>query len=256
MNDTRRFGRNFGAIAFAQLVSQVLTLIISVVLARALGVEQYGVFVFALAFPSWFLLLTSLGMDAVLTIDVAADRSKARSYLTALVVLRIPLVLATLAVLWFFVQLTLSDPVARIITMILGTTSILTTYAGTFRSVFQAFERLEYGALVTIVERVITTAGVLVLLFLGFGLLEVSLVFLLGSIVSLGLLIVITRTRFVWLERRVDRATVTHIVRRTIPFALAAVVSTFLYTSGPVLLTILQDPSATGEFNAAFDVRL
>ncbi len=252
MNDTRRFGRNFGTIAFAQLVSQVLTLIISVVLARSLGVEQYGVFVFALAFPSWFLLLTSLGMDAVLTIDVAADRSKARSYLTALVVLRIPLVLATLAFLWLFVQLTLADPVARIITMILGTTSILTTYAGTFRSVFQAFERLEYGALVTIVERLITTAGVLVLLFSGYGLLEVSLVFLFGSVVSLGLLIVITRTRFVWLERRVDRATVTHILRRTIPFALAVVASTFLYTSGPVLLTILRDPSATGEFNAAF----
>src|SRR3990172_2501819 len=79
MNDAARLGRNFSATAVGQLVSQVLTLLMSVILARALGVVSYGVFVFAFAFPSWLLLIVSVGLDAVLTIDVAADRSKARA---------------------------------------------------------------------------------------------------------------------------------------------------------------------------------
>lgn len=256
MNDARRIGRNFGATAFAQLFTQVLTLIMSLVLARTLGVERYGVFVFGITFPSWLLLLTSLGLDSVLTIDVAADRSKAGSYLTALVVVRIPLVLATVAGLWIFVQFILSDPFARTVTMILGTAGILATYAGTFSSVFRAFERLEFGALVTIAERTITTTGVLLLVFLGYGLLEVSLMFLFGSVVNLTLSMFITRRRFVWIERRVDPSTVAKMIKKTIPFALSAVASTFLYTSGPVLLTILQDSTATGQFNAAFALTL
>ncbi len=246
MNDARRFGRNFGAIAFAQVFSQILTLLMSLAIARTLGVEQYGIFVFGFAFPSWFLLVVSLGLDSVLTIDVAADRSKAGSYLTALVVVRIPLVLVTIASLWIFVQLILSDPFARTVTMILGMASILATYATTFRSVFRAFERLEFGALVTFVERSITTAGVLLLLLLGYGLLAVSFVFLFGSVVNLILLMFITRRRFIWFERRVDPSTVARMIKKTVPFALYAVASTFLYTSGPVLLTILQDPTATG----------
>ncbi len=256
MNDAYRIGRNFGAVGFAQIFTQILTLVMSLVLARTLGVELYGVFIFSLAFPSWFLLFVSLGLDSVFTIDVAADRSKARAYLTALVAMRVPLVLAAIAGLWIFVQLVLSDPFARTITMILGTASTLATYANTFRSVFRAFERLEFGALVTIVERAITTLGVVLLMMLGYGLLGVSLVFLFGSVVNLSLLIFITRRRFVWFERRVDPATVKRIVRKTLPFALSAVVSTLLYTSGPVLLTILRDTVATGHFNAAFALTL
>lgn len=256
MDESSRFGRNFGTVAFAQLFSQILTLIVSLAIARAFGIEQYGVFVFGLAFPSWFLLFVSLGLNSVLTIDVAADQSKARSYLTAIAVVRIPLVLATIAALWIFVTLILSDPLERLITMILGVASILATYATTFRSIFRAFERLEYGALVTFVERSITTAGVLLLVLLGYGLLEVSLVFLLGSVVNLILLMVITRRRFVWFERQVDFSILRGILRKTVPFGLSVAVSTFLYTSGPVLLTILLDSAATGEFNAAFTIAI
>ncbi|MFQ5910674.1 MAG: flippase, partial [Thermoplasmata archaeon] len=249
-------GRNFGTIASAQLFTQILTLVVSLVVARSLGVEQYGIFVFGLAFPSWFLLFALLGLDAVLTIDVAADRSKAGSYLTAVALLRIPLVLIATLSLWIFVQLVLSDPFARTVTMILGVSSLLATYAGTFRSVFRAFERMEFGALVTVIERSVTTAGVVILVLLGYGLLEVAWVFLLGSVVNLILLVFITRRRFVWFERQVDLSTAGRILRKAVPFALAAVVGTLLYSSGPVLLTIMQDPIGTGQFNAAFALTL
>src|SRR6266705_4700184 len=69
--DSKKFGRNFATTAFAQLVAQVLTLLVSVVLARRLGVSVYVVFVFGFAFPGWFLLLVSLGLDDVMTIQVA-----------------------------------------------------------------------------------------------------------------------------------------------------------------------------------------
>src|SRR6266487_4112852 len=80
--DSKKFGRNFATTAFAQLVAQVLTLLVSVVLARQLGVSVYGVFVFGFAFPGWLLLLVSLGLDVVLSIQVAADRSPPSRHLT------------------------------------------------------------------------------------------------------------------------------------------------------------------------------
>src|SRR6266567_1737100 len=67
--DSKRFGRNFASAAIAQLVAQILTLAVSIALARrfALDKDIYGIYAFGFAFPSWFLQLVSLGLDDVIT---------------------------------------------------------------------------------------------------------------------------------------------------------------------------------------------
>src|SRR6266581_2334670 len=223
--DSKKFGRNFATTAFAQLVAQVLTLLVSVVLARKLGVAVYGVFVFGFAFPGWFLLLVSLGLDDVMSIQVAADRSRASRYLTLVSLLRLLLAAIAILALWVGTQLVLSDPTARLVTLILGVSSVVTTYATTFSSVFRAFEKFEYAALITIVERSVTVSAALAVLFLGFGLVEVSLAFLAGSFVMLFLSAVTARRKFARSTRH-------------------------------VLLTVMRDPGSTGIFNAAFTLVL
>src|SRR6266567_265368 len=241
--DSKKFGRNFATTAFAQLVAQVLTLLVSVVLARKLGVAVYGVFVFGFAFPGWFLLLVSLGLDDVMSIQVAADRSRASRYLTLVRLLRLLLAAIAILALWVGTQLVLDDPTARTVTLILGVSSVVTTYATTFSSVFRAFEKFEYAALITIAERSVTVSAALVVMFLGLGLVEVSLAFLAGSFVMLILSAVTSR------EAK-------HIVKSAIPFGLNNVVATFTYTTGIVLLTVMRDPESTGIFNAAFTLVL
>lgn len=254
MTEATRLGRNFSALAVAQLLSQVLTLVLSIVLARTLGVTEYGIFVFGFAFPSWFLILASLGLDPVLAIDVAADRERASTYLTTIALLRLPLVGAAFGALWIAIHLILTDPFAITITLILGAASILQTYAGTFTAVFRAFERLEFTAVVTIAERVFTTALVLTLLFLGFGLYPISLVFLVGALLMLTLALGIVRARFARFTRDIPPGTLSAIVHTATPFALFLVINTFTDSTGPVLLTLLQSPEATGQFNAAFAI--
>ncbi len=256
MNEVGRLGRNYSAIAVSHLLSQVLAFVVSVILARTLGLELYGIYVFGFAFPNLFLLVVSLGLNSVLTIDVAADRSRGASYLTAIATLRIPLLLIAVGALWLALELLLTDPFTKTVTLILGVASLLGTYADTFEAMFRAYERMEYAALVTIVERVTITAAILLLIVLGFGLIQISLVYVAGSIITLVLSLLILRMRITWFGRGIDLSQLKRILRRTITFALAAVVSTFLFSIGLVLLTILRDSTQTGEFNAAFALTL
>ncbi len=254
MGEASRIGRNLSSVALATLTTQILTLFVSIVLARSLGIEQYGIFVFGFAFPSWFLLLVSLGLDSVYSIEVAGDKGKAGRYLTTIALLRLPLVLVAILMLWIFTHLLLSDPFARTITLLLGIAAIVQTYAGTFTSVFRAFEKLEFDAIVHIVERATTTAIVLLLLVLGYGLFEISFVYILGGILTLVLSLVLVRRRFVWFSRAVDRVGLSTILKLAAPFALGGVFATFSNTTGPVLLTLLLNPVATGEYNAALSL--
>jgi O-antigen/teichoic acid export membrane protein len=121
---------------------------------------------------------------------------------------------------------------------------------------FRAFEKFEYTALITVVERSVTVPSALLVLFLGYGLYEVSLVFLAGSFVMLILSFVIVHRRFARFTRDVHAAEAAEILRLTIPFGAVNAVATFTNTAGPVLLTIMQGLRSTGLFNAAFTLWL
>ncbi len=245
-------GRNFAAVAVAQFASQVLALVISVTLARLLGVSNYGVFVFGFAFPNWFLLLVDLGLDSVATIDVAADRTRASDYMTVTVLLRVPLLIVALFALWISLGFALADPFARLVTLIIGASSLLGQFAAIFPGIFRGFERLEYVALLSLIGQALTAAAVLALLLSGFGLLPVAVSYLAVSIVVTILSILLCYRKFAWFTRKVDTQLAKRILREAIPFGLADVTNTFLISGGPVLLTLLASPVQTGIFNAAF----
>ena len=256
MREAVRLGRNFAAVTAAQLVVQVLTFVFSVTLARTLGTNEYGIFVFGFAFPSLFLLLASAGLDEVVAIDVAADPSRARSYLTAVAVLRVVLVSMAGLALWVSSQVLLGDPFARGVTLVLGASALIQTYSGTFLAFFRAFERLEYTALIVLVERGLTIGVSFVLLFGGLGLLPIAATFLGGGGLSLVIAMAVLRRKFTWFAPSLDRRVAAGIVRKAVPFALGAVISTIMLSTGPVLLAILRSPSDTGLFNAGLTLVL
>lgn len=250
--EAKRFGRNFASAAFAQLVAQVLTLGASILIAREIDVRAYGIFVFGFAFPSWFLLLVSLGLDEVMAVEVAADRSKAARYLTLVSLIRLLLAFVALVALWLATNLIVTDPLGRSITLVLGASGVVMTCGGTFTAVFRSFERIEYAALVTIVERSVTVGAVVLLLLFRRGLFEISIAFLGGSFVMLALSSLLARRKFAWYTRDVDVKTVVEILRLATPFGLFNAVGTFTYSTGLVLLTLWHGPESGGLFNASF----
>ncbi|TLZ64579.1 MAG: flippase [Methanobacteriota archaeon] len=256
MREAVRLGRNFAAVTGAQFIVQVLTFLLSVTLARRLGTTSYGIFVFGFAFPSLFLLFVSAGLDEVIARDVAADPSRARAYLTVVAVLRLPFVAVSLLALWVSLQVLLSDPFARAVTLLLGGSTMLQAFAGTFQSFFRAYERLEYTALVVLAERGITIGVTFALLALGYGLLEIAATFLAGGGLSLALSIALVRRKFTWFSHTFDRRTASSVLRRAVPFALGAVISTIILSTGPVLLTILRSAGDAGLFNAGLSLLL
>lgn len=135
-----------------------------------------------------------------MTIDIAGDKSRAGSYLTPIALVRLPWVFCAIAILWVLANRVLSDPFAISVTVTLETASVIGTYASTFRSVFRAFERMEFQAAVLVFDQSAATATVLLLLYFGFGLLEISFLFLANSVSALLLSMIITRKKFVWFD--------------------------------------------------------
>ncbi len=71
----------------------------------------------------------------------------------------------------------------------------------------------------------------------------------------LVLSLVIVKAKFTRFARKTDLSTLTKILKLAAPFALARMVGTFTNTIGVILLMLLLDPEATGQFNAALTLQ-
>src|SRR2546428_8048899 len=120
------------------------------------GVTSYAIFIIGFAFPSWCLLIVSLGLDEASSKNGAAYRSRASRYLTTVLLLRLLLGAIALVAMRVGIQIVLTDPLSRTVTMLLGTASVIAAYAHTSTSIFRPFDRFENPALLTVIKRSIT----------------------------------------------------------------------------------------------------
>jgi O-antigen/teichoic acid export membrane protein len=93
MSNARLISRNFLATLVTQLVSWVLTFIVTMYLPRYAGTDGMGRLAVAGSFIAIFSVLASLGTSSVLIKDIARDHSRAGELLGAALLVRIPLAL-------------------------------------------------------------------------------------------------------------------------------------------------------------------
>jgi O-antigen/teichoic acid export membrane protein len=94
-----RVVRNTGVLAASQLLVRALGMGLMILLARYLGAEGYGTYQRAEAFVFLFSILANLGLDMILTREVARGTTRTPEYLGGILALKLGLGLLTFAVI-------------------------------------------------------------------------------------------------------------------------------------------------------------
>jgi len=89
MNTIQRIAKNTAALFAAQFVVAILSLVLTVFIARSLGDVIFGKFSFALAFTAIFAVFSDLGYNTLLIREVARDKSQAGKYLNNVLCMRV-----------------------------------------------------------------------------------------------------------------------------------------------------------------------
>jgi O-antigen/teichoic acid export membrane protein len=114
-----------------------------------------------------------------------------------------------------------------------------------------SFERMHYVLYTNLIERAFTVSVAILLLVSGFGLIAVVLVVLVGSILNVLLSFLITSRFIVRPARRPDRSRARRQLRTAVPYAMAGVMITSLYSVNAVLVMNLALWSGTDSLVAA-----
>jgi O-antigen/teichoic acid export membrane protein len=184
--------------------------------------------------------------------EIARNKNLTNEYLTN--VSMIKLLLSFLAFGFIVLTINLMDypQDTTYAVYLFGIYMILTSFALTFRSIFQAYERMEYDAAVGVIEYIILFSLVLFVIFSGYGLIELAYVYIFVGIVGATLSFSIILIKIAKPKPKIDFSLWKTLIIGSIPFALNALFAVLFFRIDTVMLSVLKDDAAVGIYNAAY----
>lgn len=251
MGSGRRIVKHTGILMFMELGIRVLDALVSIILARYLAPEGFGLLAFALSFPSLFSILPGFGMGSLITRDMARDPRDLGRYLVNGLLAKAFLAALTMAVIWAVV-VALRMPPGKIFLVMLG--SLLMLFETNIRftlSFFQAAQRMGTVAVVNLAVRAAWVVLSLLVVVLGGWIGELLTVRILIHAVGLVVAVALVHYRLERARWAFDLSFTGRMLKASVPFALFRLFGTVYTDLDTVMLSALRGDVMTGFYAAS-----
>jgi O-antigen/teichoic acid export membrane protein len=111
---------------------------------------------------------------------------------------------------------------------------------------------MEYDATLNIIQQSVTVILGIGVLYFGYGLIALAMVFVLGSLINLIASLALVSVKFTRPAFRLNRRFLTYLVKEVPSFGLIVFFSLIYYKISTLLLSFIQGDAATGWFNASY----
>ena len=240
-------------LTLAETISRFLRLILIIYTARILGVMEYGKLTFALAFISFFVVFSDLGISPLVSREIAQNKENEREF-SAIVSLK-----AFLGILAFVLAIIVSffitkDAAVQRIIWLLAFFMVFDSFAELFYGFLRARQKMEYEAIIKIAYAIVFAIIGFFIIFKFPSAQNLSLGYSFASFLALmGLLVffhfIIARIRFAF-----DKNVWKKFLMLSWPLALAGLFSTIYSQIDSVMMGYWGYMVQTGWYNAAYRI--
>lgn len=251
MDVVQKVMKNSAVLMAEKMALSVLSIFVVSYVARNLGEVDYGKFALAFAFVMLFKILGNMGLWTLTVREVAKDKSIAGSFLGHSLLIHGFLIALTFSSIMIAVRLLGYSSDTRILIYVAGLALAGELVTDCFRAIFQAFQRMEYSALLRILYGLFVGGFAVGALYLGYGVLTVSLGYFIGNIFAVIVAYFLVVRYFVKPEFQIDLHVWKKMLRRSLPFALHAFFILIAFKIDIVMLSKIKGEAAVGWYNIA-----
>ncbi|MCK4734699.1 MAG: flippase [Methanophagales archaeon] len=252
MNTVKAIAKNTSVLAISNIITSILGVFLLIYTARYLGEVEFGKYRFAMSFTALFAIFANLGINNYIIREIARNKELTKEYLTNVSLIKLILSFIAFGLIVLTINLMDYPEDTTYAVYLFGIYMILTSFALTFRAIFQAFERMEYDALVIVIEQIILFALVLFILFSGYGLIELAHVYIFAGIVAITLSFSIVLIKIAKPKPSINLSLWKTLIIGSIPFAFNALFAVLFFQIDTVMLSVLKGDVAVGIYNAAY----
>jgi O-antigen/teichoic acid export membrane protein len=253
MSTSRRIAFGTLARSTGEAAGKLASLVFFIVIARHLGEEQFGDFIFGMSLSTVLLLVAGLGMQEMIGREVAKDARRADDLVWNVAVIKAIGAVVVLLVIAAVVALQGRDLESAAAILIVSVGISFEYQAGTLYAVFDGRERQQYVATTLIVNRISTAAMGIAAAAAGASLVTIAVLFTAGS--ALGVVTAYwLMHRFVLQPRtRVVPREWGPLIRSSVPLGIMSLLGTVVFRTSVVLIGLIAAGSAAvGEYGAAY----
>jgi O-antigen/teichoic acid export membrane protein len=251
MSNVRRVAKNFVALTLSQIVGMGVGLVLVILITRFLGSDNYGKLGTAWAIGAVLTIFAPLGLDQLMVREVARDKTVAAKYLGNVLVLESLLAIPCMGLIALAAWIMRLPADSAEVLYIAGGYYILISLGNDIKNVFQAYEQMEYIAVLTIVRSVITLVLGAAVLLLGYGIVAVVWAYFAGAVLDVVVTLFVSMKRFVKPRLEIDLVFWKQKVIQALPFAVLALVTATYSQVDVIILRVVQNENAVGWYRAA-----
>ncbi|MAH32902.1 hypothetical protein CL615_00765 [archaeon] len=256
MNTARRITANFLSLIGSEIISKLIQLAVFIFLARSLGKEEFGVFSFGIAFALLIVIIADFGLITLLIREISRNKKLASKYLSNALAVKVLLSLITLIFAYLFLNLMDYSQNVKIVAYIMLLFTLIQSVTHLYYSIFRAFERMHYDALIKILRMFILAGMIFYVIKNGYGLIAASLAFPLTEIIVLVISIFITYTRFIKFSFEFDFSFSKELLKKSSMFCLSLVFAGLFMHIDTIMLSKMRSVAEVGTYAAAANIML
>lgn len=252
----QRLARNTLAPILLNLFNRGIDFAFASVLFRLLGPEGAGFYYYAIVVFGWFDIFTNFGLDVYLMREAARSRDLAGALFANTTGFRLMLVVAAIPLLmaFLFARQALGDPLNPEVLWALAlfyVGLIPGSLSKGLTSLYYAFDRAEYPAVITTLTTISKVTGGLIALLMGWGIVGLAAVSIVTNIITLAILLWGARGMLGGLSRpRVSE--IGTMAQGSWPLMLNHFLATIFFQIDIVLLEAMKGERVVGLYRVAY----
>lgn len=245
--------KNLYALSIAEILANVLSFFLVVLIARRLGDTGLGIYSFAFAFAGIFSLFSGLGLPSLMVRDISRDKSLTKKYFQNILAIRMILGVITLILPIVFIFSFEKDifVIKNVVLASVSTFFVLFSYP--FQSLLRAYERMSIESLSRVIERIVALSIGIFVLLKGYDLLALMYVLVLSNFIGF-VIYAFPVSKLVKIKFDFDFRFWLQLIKNGFPFFLTAFFLTLYFRIDIIMLSLMKNYAVTGIYSAAYKV--
>ena len=252
MSQIKTIFKNMSWLFFSQIIGSICGFIWTILIARYLGVSDYGIMNFAISFTGIIAITMDLGISTHIVRHIATDYDSAPKYLGNAIPLKTIFSFFTFLLALILLILMKCDELTIQVTLLFTIQKIFASLIGLFNGSLQAVEEGKYQAIGNILLNILLLIFMIISIVGDFGLYGITLSYLIANLIVvifqyLAMKKILSKPKFEF-----DKKFCKKITLYSIPFALTSFLGVVLYSVDMIMLTKMVGNYANGIYSAAY----
>jgi O-antigen/teichoic acid export membrane protein len=251
MSTVQRVARNIGIIMGGDIIFRLISLVVTIYLARYLGTAEFGKYSFVFAYLAFFSVITDLGLQDILVREMSRDPSTTpkiigNAYFIRIILTAFAVVLSMIVIKFMSYP---ADTTAYV--YIASFTLLFISFSNFYATIFQANLKMEYKVIAKLAFKIISAALIIGIIFSHGTLMQVMIVLVFSEMVKTIISYLCAR-KLVRPRFKIDFVLWNYLLKEAFPIALSSVIWIIYFRIDVVMLSLMIGDASVGIYSAAY----